>query len=58
MRIISGAVLAALGVVTLSFGGSDGKTYAWAAVFLAAAAANWAFAGWELSIARSDASHG
>ncbi len=28
------------------------------AVFLAAAAANWAFAGSELSIARSDASHG
>ena len=58
VRMVSGAVLAALGVVTLSFGGNDGKTYGWATGFLAAAAANWALAGWELSIARSEASHG
>jgi hypothetical protein len=53
VRIVSGGVLTALGVVTLAFGGNDWKTYGWATVFFAAAAANWAFAAWELSIARS-----
>lgn len=53
VRIVSGAVLAGLGVVTLAFGGNDWKTYGWALVFLAPAAANLAFATWELSIARS-----
>ncbi len=53
VRILSGGVLITLGVVTLAFGGSDWKTYGWALVFFAAAAANWAFAWWELSIARS-----
>jgi hypothetical protein len=53
VRIVGGAVLAALGVVTLAFGGNDWKTYGWALVFLAPAAANFAFASWELSIARS-----
>jgi len=56
VRILSGAVLAVLGVVTLTFGGDDWKTYGWTTVFLALAAASWAFAGWELSIARSEAS--
>jgi hypothetical protein len=51
----SGIALAGLGVVTVSFGGNDGKTYGWAMAFLAAAAANLAFANWELSIARSAA---
>jgi hypothetical protein len=55
VRIASGIVLAALGVVTLSFGGNDWKTYGWTMAFLAAAAANSAFAYWELSIARSAA---
>ncbi len=53
VRIASGVVAAGLGVVTLSFGGNDWKTYGWTLAFLAVAAANWAFAGWELSIARS-----
>ncbi len=53
VRIVSGTVLAAVGVVTLSFGGNDWKTYGWTLAFLAAAAANLAFATWELSIARS-----
>ncbi len=55
VRIASGIVLASLGVVTLSFGGDDWKTYGWMMVFLAAAAAHFAFAYWELSIARSTA---
>jgi len=54
--MVSGIVLAALGVVTLSFGGNDWKTYGWTMAFLALAAANWAFAYWELSIAHSEAS--
>jgi len=53
--MVSGIVLAALGVVTLSFGGNDWKTYGWTMAFLAAAAANVAFAYWEPSIARSPA---
>ena len=55
VRIASGLVLVGLGVVTLSLGGNDSKTYAWTIAFLAAAAANSAFAYWELSIARSAA---
>lgn len=55
VRIASGIVLAGLGVVTLSFGGNDWKTYGWTTAFLAAAAANLAFAYWELSITRSEA---
>jgi hypothetical protein len=55
VRIASGVVLAGLGVVTFSFGGNDWKTFGWTLAFLALAAANWAFAGWELSIARSAA---
>ena len=55
VRMASGIALAGLGVVTLSFGGNDWKTYGWAMAFLAAAAADLAFAYWELSIARSAA---
>ena len=54
VRMASGIALAGLGVVTLSFGGNDWKTYGWAMAFLAAAA-DLAFAYWELSIARSAA---
>jgi hypothetical protein len=55
VRIASGIVLASLGLVTLSFGGNDSKTYAWTMAFLAGAAAHWAYAYWELNIARSAA---
>lgn len=55
VRIASGIVLASLGVVALSFGGNDSKTYGWTMAFLAAAAADLAFAYWELSVARSAA---
>lgn len=53
VRIASATILAALGFVTLAFGGNDAKTYGWALAFLAAAAAHLAFAAWELSIVRS-----
>lgn len=52
VRISGGTVLVGLGVVTLFFGGNDRKTYGWATAFLAAAAANLAFARWELAIDR------
>ncbi len=55
VRIAGGVVLAGLGLVTLSFGGDDLKTYGWTMAFLAAAGADLAFAYWELSIARSTA---
>ncbi|MBV9803772.1 MAG: hypothetical protein JO130_11295 [Solirubrobacterales bacterium] len=52
-RIFGATLLASLGFVTLGFGGSDTKTYGWAFAFFAGAAAHFAFACWELSIARS-----
>jgi hypothetical protein len=55
LRIAGGIVLAGLGLVTLSFGGTDAKTYGWTTAFLAAGLAQFAFAYWELSIARSAA---
>ena len=53
VRIASGVVVAGLGAVTLAFGGNDRKTYGWTTVFLALAAAQFSFASWELTIARS-----
>jgi hypothetical protein len=53
VRIAAGAVLVGLGAVTLSFGGNDWKTYGWTAFWLALAAAQFSFAYWELTIARS-----
>lgn len=53
VRIAGGTVLAGLGAVTLAFGGNDLKTYGWALLFLALAAAHFSFAFWELTIARS-----
>lgn len=53
VRISVGTALVGLGVVTLSFGGNDRKTYGWTMAFLAAAAAHLALASWELTIARS-----
>lgn len=51
-RVGGGIVLTACGVLTLTFGGNDAKTYWWAAVFLASAALSFAAGCWELSIAR------
>lgn len=56
MRILGGIVAAGCSVLTLAFGGSNWKAYGWAIAFGVIAAANLAFAGWELSIARSEAS--
>jgi hypothetical protein len=53
VRIASGTAMVGLGAVTLSFGGNDRKTYGWTTVFLALAAAQFSFAYWELTIARS-----
>ena len=53
VRISCGSVLVGLGLVTLSFGGNDLKTYGYAMGFLAEALAQLAFAYWELTIARS-----
>ena len=50
VHIGAGTALVGLGVVTLSFGGSDWKTYGWTMAFLALAAAQFSFAGWELTI--------
>jgi hypothetical protein len=52
-RIVGAFVLVSLGLVTLNAGGHDAKTYAWALAFLAAAAAQFSWAYWELNIARS-----
>ena len=50
LRIAGGIVLVGLSVVTLNFGGNDGKTYAWTLLFLAPGAANLAFGYWEIAI--------
>ena len=51
LRIGSGLALTVCGVLTLSFGGSGTKTYGWAAWFLAAAALNFGFGYWQITIA-------
>ena len=56
VRIVSAIVLAGLGLVTLAFGGNDWKTYWWTLAFLAAGAAQSAFAYWLARIARTEAS--
>jgi hypothetical protein len=53
VRVASGTVLVGLGAVTLIGGSFSAKAAGWAALFLAAAAANFSFAAWELAIARS-----
>jgi hypothetical protein len=50
LRIVGGITLFLCGVLTLSV-----RSYGWAAVFLVPAALNFAFAYWELTIARSAA---
>jgi hypothetical protein len=53
VRIASGSVLVGLGAVTLAFGGDDSATYGWTAFWLVLAAAQFSFAYWLLTIARS-----
>jgi hypothetical protein len=52
-RVGGALVLTTCGVLTLAFGGSDAKTYGWAAFFLFLAALNLAGGIWELRILRS-----
>jgi hypothetical protein len=53
VRIGAGIVLVCLGVITLAFGGNNGETYGWTMFWLAVAAAQFSFAYWLLTIARS-----
>jgi hypothetical protein len=52
-RIGGSVVCAACAVLTLSFGGNDGTTYGWAALFLGGGVLAFAAGYWELTIARS-----
>jgi hypothetical protein len=54
VRIAAGIVLAGLGAVTLIGGSFTAKAAGFAALFLAAAAASFSFAAWELAIVRSE----
>jgi hypothetical protein len=54
LRIAGGSALTVCGVLTLAFGGPDAKAYAWAALFLVPAALNFAYAYWQITIARSE----
>jgi hypothetical protein len=53
LRIGGGVALTICGLLTLTFGGSDAKTYWWAAFFLGLATLNFAFGSWQITIARS-----
>src|SRR6201996_6220090 len=50
LRIGGGIVLAVLGVITLGYGGGTAQAYLWSLIFLIPAAANLAFASWQISI--------
>ncbi len=53
VRIAAGIVLAGLGAVTLVGGSFTAEAVGFGILFLAAAAASFAWAAWELAIARS-----
>ncbi len=53
VRIAAGIVLAGLGAVTLVGGSFTTEAIGWAMLFLAAAAGSFAWAAWDLAIARS-----
>src|ERR1700760_2019728 len=50
LRIGGGIGLAVLGVITLGYGGGTAEAYLWSLIFLVPAAANLAFASWQISI--------
>jgi hypothetical protein len=54
VRITAGIVLAGLGAVTLVGGSFTTKAVGFAALFLAAAGVSFAWAAWDLAIARSE----
>jgi hypothetical protein len=53
VRIAAGAVLVGLGAVTLVGGSFTTEAVGWATLFLAAGAGSFAWAAWDLAIARS-----
>ena len=53
VRIAAGIALTGLGAVTLVGGSFTTEAVGWATLFLAAAAASFAWAAWDLAIARS-----
>ncbi len=53
VRIAAGIVLVGLGAVTLVGGSFTTEAVGWAMLFLAAAAGSFAWAAWDLAIARS-----
>jgi hypothetical protein len=53
VRIAAGVVLAGLGAVTLVGGSFTTVAVGWAMLFLAAAAGSFAWAAWDLAIART-----
>jgi hypothetical protein len=53
VRIGAGIVLAGLGAVTLVGGSFTAEAAGWAVLFLACAVASFAWAAWDLAIARS-----
>jgi len=53
VRLAAGIVLVGLGAVTLVGGSFTTEAIGWAALFLAAAAGSFAWAAWDLAIARS-----
>jgi hypothetical protein len=53
VRIAAGIVLVGLGVVTLVGGFLTAEAVGWALLFLAAGAGSFAWAAWDLAIARS-----
>jgi hypothetical protein len=58
LRIGAGIVLVGLGAVTLVGGSFTTEAVGWAAFFLAAAVGSFAWAAWDLAIARSTSSRG
>jgi hypothetical protein len=56
-RVVGGFVAMVCAMLTVSFGGADGKTFAWTAFFLVIAAANIAGGHWQLMIARCAPRH-
>jgi hypothetical protein len=58
VRIGAGVVLVGLGTITMAVGDGTPKAIGWGALFLALAAANFSFGGWELSISRSHVARG
>ena len=53
VRIAAGIVFAGLGAVTLVGGSFTTEAVGWAILFLAASAGSFAWAAWDLAIARS-----